>query len=51
MSDSGTPFVISMPESMPIVQLYNEIAANVDTEIGELAKSNLGSLEAKYDPV
>ena len=51
MSDSGTPFVISMPESMPIVQLYNEIAANVDTELSELAKSDIGSLEAKYDPV
>jgi Mrp family chromosome partitioning ATPase len=26
MSDAGTPFVLTLPSSMPIVELYDEIA-------------------------
>jgi len=26
MSDSGTPFVLALPDSVPVVQLYREMA-------------------------
>ena len=38
MSDSGTPFVLSLPESVPVVSLYHELAAKVDSEVAELDK-------------
>jgi hypothetical protein len=30
MSDAGTPFVLTLPDSMPVVQLYNQMAEQVD---------------------
>ena len=36
MSDSGTPFVLSLPEELPIVQTYKEIAESVDKEVSEI---------------
>ena len=50
MSDSGTPFVLSLPEEMSIVQVYKEIALKVDSEVTELEKG-AARLEAKYDPI
>ena len=32
-SDSGTPFVLSMPDSIPVVQLYKQIAEKVNSEV------------------
>ena len=51
MSDSGTPFVLSLPEEMPIVQIYKEIAQSVDYEVQELDSEGFKRLEASYDPV
>ena len=36
MSDSGTPFVLSLPEELPIVQTYKEIAESVAKEVSEI---------------
>ena len=36
MSDSGTPFVLSLPEELSIVQTYKEIAESVDKEVSEI---------------
>jgi DUF971 family protein len=47
MSDSGTPFVLAMPDTVPVVNLYNELAKKVDHEI-ETMKAN--TREVKYDP-
>jgi hypothetical protein len=33
MSDAGTPFVLTLPASVPIVELYDEIAQKVDQEV------------------
>ena len=43
MSDSGTPFVLTLPESVPIVGVYKEIAAKVDEEVRNLDKENSAS--------
>ena len=52
MSDSGTPFVLTLPESVPIVQVYKEIAQKVDQEVRELGRGNaLNQTEVRYDPV
>lgn len=47
MSDAGTPFVLSLPSSVPIVELYDEIAQRVDQEI-QTIKPN--KKEVSYDP-
>ena len=39
MSDNGTPFVLTLPESVPIVQTYREIAVSVDQEVSNLDKN------------
>ena len=36
MSDAGTPFAITLPESVPVVQLYQDIASLVDQEVNAL---------------
>ena len=36
MSDSGTPFVLSLPEELPIVQTYKGIAESVNKEVSEI---------------
>jgi len=36
MSDQGTPFVLALPEEVPVVGLFKEIAKKVDEEIREL---------------
>ena len=51
MSDSGTPFVLSLPEELPIVQTYKEIAESVAKEVSEIDQGSLSRMEAKYDPV
>lgn len=48
MSDSGTPFVLALPENMDIVQVYSKIAADVITEVDELERNKVVS-EVKYD--
>jgi len=47
MSDAGTPFVLALPSSVPIVELYDEIAQKVDQEI-QTIKPN--KKEVNYDP-
>ena len=39
MSDSGTPFVLSLPEHLPVVQIYKELATKVHQEVQNLAKN------------
>ena len=52
MSDSGTPFVLSLPEEMSIVKVYKEIAQKVASEVSELKNDSASArLEAKYDPI
>ena len=36
MSDAGSPFVLSLPEEMPIVQVYKEIAEKVNAEVKQI---------------
>ncbi len=38
MSDLGTPFVLTLPEHMPLVGLYNKIAKEVADEVIGLAE-------------
>ena len=49
MSDSGTPFVISLPDSLEVVQTYSDLAERVVKEVADL-RSSQGSTEIKYDP-
>merc|ERR1712086_562722 len=37
MRDSGTPFVLSLPESLDIVQTYSNLAAQVHQEVETMA--------------
>ena len=51
MSDSGTPFVLTLPETVPVVGVYKDIAKKVDEEIRNLDQNKSASqLEARYDP-
>ena len=36
MSDNGTPFVLTLPDSLDIVQTYSELATKVVDEIDNL---------------
>ena len=36
MSDNGTPFVLSLPESLDIVQTYLKLAESVTQEIDQI---------------
>jgi len=47
MSDAGTPFVLALPASVPIVELYDEIAQKVDQEVQTLKPNKK---EVNYDP-
>jgi len=52
MSDSGAPFVLSLPEEVPVVQVYREIARKTHEEVTRLGKENVtANLEARYDPM
>jgi len=33
MSDSGTPFVLTLPEYLPVVKVYDELAIKVTEEV------------------
>jgi len=33
MSDAGTPFVLALPDTMPVVKIYDELALKVDEEV------------------
>lgn len=48
MSDNGTPYVLGMHESDPVVQLYEEIARKVDAEISELKENKM---QCNYEPM
>lgn len=51
-SDSGSPFVLTLPDEFPVVQVYREIAEKTHSEVEKLNQGNkLQQLEAKYDPV
>ena len=49
MSDSGTPFVLTLPESLDIVQTYSALAQSVTDEIEKRATGE-GDHEVDYDP-
>lgn len=49
MSDSGTPFVLTLPDSLDIVQTYNSLAEKVTEEVHKLMEN--GDTEVKYDPM
>lgn len=46
-SDAGTPFVLALPDTMPIVELYKDIAKDVDSAMSNM-KNN--KQEVKFDP-
>ena len=48
MSDSGTPFVLSLPDSLDIVQTYSTLAESVNKEVLKLIER--GQTEINYDP-
>jgi hypothetical protein len=49
MSDSGTPFVLTLPEDMPVVKVYEQLATKVDEEVQRLQRSHT-TYETRYDP-
>lgn len=49
MSDSGTPFVLTLPETTELVQVYHSIAHKVVDEVKEIDKQ-LPRPEVFYDP-
>ncbi len=49
MSDSGTPFVLALPEHMEIVQVYQDIAHKVVDEVDNLEKHHFQK-RVHYDP-
>jgi len=49
MSDSGTPFVLTLPETTELVQVYHSMAHRVLSEVRELDK-NLPRPEVSFDP-
>lgn len=48
LSDSGTPFVVALPDSIDYVQTYTDLAETVQQET-ELLK-NQGETSVNYDP-
>ena len=43
--------MLTLPESVPIVSVYRDIATKVDEEVRNLDKENSASqVEARYDP-
>ena len=48
MSDNGTPFVLSLPESLEIVETYHNLAKYVSKEVDEI--SDTPQVEVSYDP-
>lgn len=52
MGDTGTPFVLGLPEHMDIVQTYTNLAKTVDTEVVQLqANSAANDMQVRYDPI
>ena len=49
MSDSGTPFVLTLPEQTDLVQTYHSIANSVINEVSNLNKA-APKPEVKYEP-
>lgn len=49
MSDSGTPFVLTLPEHTELVQVYQQIANKVIDEVAELDKK-LPRPDVAYEP-
>jgi hypothetical protein len=49
MSDSGTPFVLTLPESTPLVETYHNIAKSVVNEVSNIDKA-APKPEVKYEP-
>ena len=50
MSDSGTPFVLTLPESVEIVQTYKELASKVKDEVESLEVTTATSVEYEAGP-
>ena len=48
MSDTGSPFVLSLPDSLDIVQTYNELGNQVQKEVERLS-SNVKGPSVEYD--
>ena len=48
MSDSGTPFVMALPDSMDIVQTYKDLAASVTEELSTGPEKH--EVSVQYDP-
>ena len=53
MSDAGSPFVLTLPDEMPIVKMYTDLAEKVNDEVKQIEQggNEFARLEAKYDPV
>jgi len=49
MSDTGTPFVLTLPESTDLVQVYHQIAKSVIQEVDNIDKQG-PKPEVAYDP-
>ena len=49
MSDSGTPFCVSLPDSLDIVKTYQKLAETVREEVVELRTG--GKTDIKYEPM
>ena len=49
MSDQGTPFVLTLPETTDLVQVYHSLANSVISEIEQLEKSG-PKPEVNFDP-
>ena len=48
MSDSGNPFVLSLPDTMPVVETYNNIASKLVDEVEKL--NDQKDVNVNYDP-
>ena len=36
MSDAGSPFVLTLPDEMPIVKMYTDLAEKVNDEVKQI---------------
>ena len=49
MSDLGTPFVLSLPEHLDLVQTYNLLAQKVVDEVQLINEGNREPPQVEYD--
>jgi len=50
MGDSGTPFVLALPESVEIVRTYNELASKVRDEVDRLDLTAASEVDYEHAP-